>query len=249
MGKLLNKFSKFCQWFLLTSSIKTSLKLLGKSNGQEINFQFHGNDLFLRKNEADLAVFESVFQHKHHRSVVKLFNDYYVIVDLGSNIGLTLIDYAEEYKNAKIYGVELDFDNYEIAKKNINSFRNIFLINAGIWNEDGWVHYEGKDPQSFAISDSAIGTKVPSITMTSLIKKFGLKKIDYLKMDIEGAEYQIFKKDIDWLYLVECLNIEIHDTIEIKKEDGISIISEILKGKGFNVFTNSNHWSSISAYK
>ena len=90
------------------------------------------------------------------------------------------------------------------------------LVEAALHDRDGVVNLSGDGwAYNYKVEDGG-GRAVPAITPAGLIARFGLERIDLMKMDIEGAEDGLFRGDIAWLNKVEVLLIEIH-TEEGKK--------------------------------
>lgn len=110
--------------------------------------------------------------------------------------------------------------NYNVSKNNINSS----CLNAGIWSKSGKLNlvkdFRDKNDRSIRVEDSETGT-IRAISMMDLIKKYHVKNIDILKIDIEGAEKEIFdkeKSDLSFLNITKCLAIEIHDEFDCRKD-------------------------------
>ena len=198
-----------------------------------------------RNNNNDFHVIYATFFQLYHLPAKKLKRDA-VILDLGSNIGLTMRHLKYLYPKSKIIGVELDRDNYLMAKKNLSGIKDCYLINAAIWYKDGFVNYEGSDSQSFHCvvnNDVAVQKKVKAYSLPALFGEYNLSKIDFVKMDIEGAESIIFKEDCSWLNCVQSLNLEVHNG------EPLSRYVSILEKYGFKCELSKKHWSAILAYK
>jgi FkbM family methyltransferase len=118
-----------------------------------------------------------------------------VVFDAGSSIGIfgySILDKSP----SKIYCVEPSFEEIEISKTNIPKEIGVFL-NYGISNVDGEV--ELKDVYENGVHKSDNKTfKV--LKFSSIIKELNIDKIDFLKTDCEGGEYDIFNiKNLIWL--------------------------------------------------
>src|SRR6266540_3975728 len=103
----------------------------GKINGNEVfslNIKTAGKyPVFLRNNIADAGGACSAFFMHYHLPPKKL-RPGAVIADLGSNIGLTMRNLKYLYPDSRIIGVEMDHENYLLAKKNLNGLDNCVLI-------------------------------------------------------------------------------------------------------------------------
>lgn len=88
-----------------------------------------------------------------------------------------------------------------------------------------------------------------SISMSSLLDYFSLKIVDYLKMDIEGAEYEVLQagSNLNWLSKIRLLNLEYHRTDGRVADDDFFILKKTLEKEGFEVYKSSTHWSAIIA--
>ncbi|MBS1731259.1 MAG: FkbM family methyltransferase [Bacteroidetes bacterium] len=200
--------------------------------------------VFCRCNNDDHFVLHYTFFEQYHLPPVKLPKEA-VILDLGSNIGLTVRHLKFLYPDSKIIGVELDQGNYLQALKNTAHLKNCFIINGAIWYEEGIVSYSGDIPQGLHVdnNETAGNNHVKAFTIQRLILEHHISTIHFMKMDIEGAESKIFEADIDWLDITQSLNIEVHHHESLDK------YLTILKSKGFTCILSKKHWSSILAFK
>ncbi len=159
------------------------------------------------------------------------------VVDLGANLGEFSKRIAMKY-GCKIIAVEASPELFE----EINETPLIRKFNYAVAGSDGFVtFYESRHTSAGNIigpkSNSTGNTfEVESRKLSSLIAELGLKEIDLLKIDIEGAEIQLFDniKDYD-LMCIKQLSIEFHDSVSIPNvstEDVQRVINK-LKSSGF----------------
>lgn len=140
-----------------------------------------------------------------------------VIVDAGANIGTTSIYFAHKYPGAKIVAVEAETSNFEMLIKNVRSYPQITALKAALWNHDGEISVSEPDSASgaggkwgFVTHEGKGSDKVRAITMRTLMREMCIPVIDLAKIDIEGAEQEVFE-DPHWLAGLGCLMIELHD--------------------------------------
>lgn len=166
------------------------------------------------------------------------------IVDLGANIGTAAADYAATFPGARIVSLEMDASNAEIAIRNTSESRDrVKIVNTAIWHESQTVQYDGGNEDGFHIDNNrSSGNSVRAITMGDLIEQEQICRIDFLKIDIEGAEEQLFTLgSLAWLDHVDSISCEIHG------QHLFDPIVHALKERGFSPERDSRHWSTIIA--
>ena len=160
-------------------------------------------------------------------SDVPLDSDPVVIVDGGAYAGFTTLLFANRFPQAEIIAVEPDEENARLFRKNLDPYRNVRLVQGAIWKSRAHVEIKNPDDWSWAFSVSEVPTttkrSVAGITMADLIEKAGGRRINLLKLDIEGAEREVFSGgSLDWLELVDALVIEIHDCFVAGCSDAVN---------------------------
>lgn len=137
------------------------------------------------------------------------------ILDLGANIGLTVAHLACAFPAARVIGVELDPANVALARRNVAAWSDRCEIReAAVWVEDGELEYHGwsANTSSFRVSDDADSTAdvrfASAVTLSSLVAESG--RVDYVKMDIEGAEARVLTERTAWAASVGAIKVETH---------------------------------------
>lgn len=139
-----------------------------------------------------------------------------VIVDGGANIGMASLYFTHTYPSAKIIAVEPEASNFDLLVRNVRPYPAIIPVRAALWNRDGEISVGEPDPVTgcsgkwACITHEGPGSRVRAITMHTLMQEMGLPAIDVAKIDIEGAEREVFE-DTRWLDGLRCLMIELHD--------------------------------------
>lgn len=149
--------------------------------------------------------------------------DNHVLIDLGGNMGTLAIYLALKYPNLKIYSYEADPENFAIYQENIKlnnlqDHQNLKAFNLAV-TKDGKDVYINKAYQSGAnkISSTKANTShiVKSITLDDIIQTHNIKAINYLKVDIEGSEFDvIYASNLFKTIPITYYGGEVHGTIE-----------------------------------
>jgi len=199
------------------------------------HFNTEINRSYTLRNEHDRITATDVFVHKYHVPPEQIQPK--TILDLGCNIGLTVLHYEELYPTSSIIGVELDSQNVELALKNTNST----IIHAAIAAQPGTKSYKSTEPPyAYKLSEDG-DTKVRAMTLQELIStRFGY--VDFVKMDIEGTEFDIITPTADLCDIGSML-------IEVHTQSRMDEIMEILRGHKFRVSKHPTHWSSVWAIR
>ncbi|HZP59605.1 MAG TPA: FkbM family methyltransferase [Opitutaceae bacterium] len=172
---------------------------------------------WIRSGTSDVETFEEVFLTRQYALPFPDFEPAQIL-DLGANIGLASLFFATQWPEARILAVEPAGSNIGLLDKNIQEWPSITRLQAAVWAQPARVHIANPhdEPNTYRMTADAgesLGEEVPAYTVEQLIDRQGGKRIDLLKMDIEGTEAEIFRHGADWISRVSVLVIELHDRI------------------------------------
>ena len=138
--------------------------------------------------------YHEVFVMKDYETEKCFVREGDIVVDAGANLGM-FTAYAAIKGASKIYSFEPDAKNFECLKQNVPDWVNIFPV--GIMPKDEeYPFFVDMNPGGHSFLDYG-ETKTGEVRMVqclsipTVFEKVGLEKIDFLKMDIEGAEIEI----------------------------------------------------------
>lgn len=121
------------------------------------------------------------------------------ILDLGANVGMSMMYFATKFPDAAIVSVEPDPSTYEVLKKNAVQFPQVTVYNAAVAREEGeltFYRHKNRHVSSsfFRRSDEDEEIIVKTRAFKDLIKD----GVDVLKIDVEGEEFRILRDFDDW---------------------------------------------------
>lgn len=186
--------------------------LAGNKRTIECRFPGIRSTIVLRPGHFDLKVLRAVLLEEEYR--VELTEAPAVIVDAGAHIGLSAVYFANRYPEARIFSLEPNPENFAVLKANVAAYDSVHPINAALWHSRENLHWVDPDADDWAYrvtqSEDSPDT-IPAIDLDSLRSEHGIDRIDLLKVDIEGAEAEVFSHNTGWIDAVRVIAIELHD--------------------------------------
>ncbi|RSK40831.1 FkbM family methyltransferase [Hymenobacter perfusus] len=224
-------FDEYCDFLYFNTETGFALQnatLFGKSIKRNNAFWFVQN-------------VEEVFIQEVYRFQPKTSTPY--ILDCGSNIGLSLIYFKRQFPQARVVGFEPDPIIHETCRYNLKAFGydDVEVLNAAVWKQAGSIHFLPDNCLGGKIVEGELPAGVDAAQVTSLkavrLKSYLTEKIDFMKIDIEGAEMDVLRDCQDELHWVENLFIEYHSAGNKPQE--LPELLSMLSAAGFRYYINS----------
>lgn len=153
-----------------------------------------------------------------------------LIIDAGGCIGMSVLYFKKIYPDCTIRVFEPDPIIFSVLEKNIknNGFENVLLVNAGLGKTEETINFysDGSDGGSMYKTGEVNETKVKVVRLSQYLNE----KIDFLKMNIEGMEGDVFEEIEDKLINVREIIFEYHAFDELPQN----------LGKILNIFDRQN---------
>jgi FkbM family methyltransferase len=168
------------------------------------------------------------------------------IIDCGSNIGMSVLYFKLIYPQANIVAFEPDPQAFACLEENVraNQFADVRLMQNAVTCDDGPLtfYYDQDNPGSPHMS--TLAERMPKAQRTVMgvrLSSFIDREVDFLKMDIEGAETKVLQEvaAAGKLRLVREMVIEYHHHIA-KQTDDFSQLLVILEQQGFGYQLSAN---------
>lgn len=152
-----------------------------------------------------------------------------VVVDIGANIGLSILYFKSIYPEAEIVAYEADPEIFSYLQDNVqrNQAAGVTLCNKAVWTHDGTVSFAADGADGGAINEA--GNCIPCEDVRNILTRYS--RIDFLKMDIEGAENTVYERMDGHLSAVRNCFIEYHSAVD--KTQKLGAILEMLTANGF----------------
>lgn len=167
--------------------------------------------LTLRAGTSDVDAFEQVFVQGEYD--VPLAAPPRTIIDAGANVGAAAVYFAHRYPEARIAAVEPDPENFALLRRNVAPYPGVRPLQAGLWSHRTTLAIlnPADRPWDRRVGEAAGG--IPALTVEDVMEALGDRPLDLLKMDIEGAEVEVFRTSAAWIGRVGTIIVETHDAL------------------------------------
>jgi FkbM family methyltransferase len=170
-----------------------------------------GDHVWLRPGTSDLAVYDEVFRHKEYELPVPTA-DY--IINAGAHVGCASVWLSARYPDARILAIEPDPENFRLLQRQARTRPNITPIQAGLWSHSTKLAIANPTANTWSFQVTAASAEpgtLAAVTIGQLLGAYGFPRVDILKIDVEGAELEVFQTAHEWIDRVGTIVIELHD--------------------------------------
>lgn len=173
------------------------------------------------------------------------YNDFYNasvsprILDCGSNIGVSVLRYKYLYPNSRVTAFEPDPELCATLRRNVvtNELDNVEVVEAAVWTTETTLGFlakhHGSTQAGHLMQQEGMSTPGVFAVKTIWLGNYLDEHVDFLKLDIEGAEIPVLQSCITLLHNVEQLMVEVHYDVD-EPQMMVDILS-LLKEAGFKV--------------
>ena len=218
---------------------------VGITRGELCTIRLRGGTFFLlRAGTNDKVLFGQVWLARVYEPKGFEIKDSDTVIDIGAHIGFFTVRAARKANRGRVYSFEPAPQNFEMLQKNVshNGLKNVTLINGAMSDrkeEKEFILYpESTGAHSFLYgpTDQKNIIRVRTESLDGFFKTHALRSVDFLKMDCEGAEYEIlFNTTSKILQNVKKIAMEYHNRDD---EHNVGALKRFLERQGFSVTVN-----------
>jgi FkbM family methyltransferase len=162
----------------------------------------------LRSHTTDITVYDEIVRGRQYDDALNEAGEIRSIVDLGANIGLAARRFLSRHPSATIIAVEPDPANVELLRQNLAGF-DATIVDACVGGHERTVSLVGDRADGLRMVDDPDGGQAV-VTMPRILDLLASDRVDLLKVDVEGAEQEIFATCEAWIPRVRYLIVECH---------------------------------------
>ena len=224
---------------------------MAMSNYSSTSFQFGAQtrQLHFRQQSSDEAVIQQVLVGQQYdlrrlRLAPDLFNFVQrqqsagrspLVIDAGANIGAATLYFMLKMPDALVLAGEPDRENFRLLSKNVTGL-NVKPLHAAVASSNG--RAEVFDPgeghwgyRTRLLADGEGGPEAVSrVTINDLYRSHSAQFFPFIvKVDIEGAEGELFSANTEWVARTPLLIVELHDWLLLKRGTSRSFLQCVSK--------------------
>lgn len=197
-----------------------------------------GTKFLARNNTDDKYIITSIFSREEFNPKGFKIGKDDLVFDIGGHIGIFSIN-ASHFTENKIYTFEPNLQNFAMLVINlkINDVKNIKPFMMAITNKTGYtrLYLSNKSAchSTYKHFKNSLSEKVSCISLSDFINIFRIKKIDFLKINCEGAEFDIlFNLPKNIYRKIKKMVVQCHDINKLDK------LKTFIQNNGFSVVVN-----------
>lgn len=173
------------------------------------------------------------------------------IIDCGANIGVSVLEWKSRWPMSQITCFEPDPDAFRLLSWNVekNDIPGVTCIQAAVadFHGDTVLHGEfgyGADARGNSIEpawgerEGSSTVTVPCHRLSGYLSEGG---VDFLKLDIEGAEERVLREASAHLHRVDAIYVEVHETSELVDSNSAHRVDQLLRTAGFHLETSARY--------
>lgn len=175
------------------------------------------------------------------------------VVDVGSNLGrYTMIASIRVGQTGKVVAIEPHPSNFNLLDRNVklNTLRNVIMLNNAAYSKSTILTLYLPNQEQGTIHYSVFGEKISEVknlnvlqvnadTLDNLLKSIGIECVDWIKIDVEGAEFEVLKGACNVISKSEGIAIllELHGSPDVY----IPKLNQLLQAYNFKIDFDLQH--------
>jgi FkbM family methyltransferase len=204
-----------------------------------------GTRLHTRRNRSDIHMIDEIWAFRKYDYFGYRVRPGDVVVDIGGHIGTFTLYAKAVCRASRVLVFEPFPDNFAMLTRNVeeNRLQTVTCVNEAVGGTRGRLplHVNPTESGSHSLTNEGEDGRVIEVqccTLADVFERFGLEQIDYLKMDCEGAEYDILDaSDGSLLNRVRRISMEYHE----HPSRGPGDLETLLRENGFEARRFDGH--------
>ena len=170
-----------------------------------------------------------------------------IILDCGANMGLGTLYFSRNYPDHIIYAFEPDPQIYQTLKENIDTLnlRNVVLLEKAIWDKEETLTFYGDNGMGSRANTGYLDQTLPTNVESVRLYNYLTSEVDFLKLDIEGAENTVLRDCKERLQNLGSFFFEYHN--DVSQAQMLDELLAMVKDAGFHYYIKES-WTRTSPF-
>lgn len=184
----------------------------------------------------DFGFIGEIFERRSYTAIPEMeIGESDTVVDAGANVGAFTLFAAVHASRGRVIALEPNHALVRDLARNVklNSLANVEVAHAALGATDGtailWHAQTGSGNDSLIRGNRETGEEVPTLSFPRLMELYRMDRVDFLKVDIEGAEWEALA-EAPWLGKVRRIAVEVHG-----EHGDTQVLQGRLRSAGFTV--------------
>jgi FkbM family methyltransferase len=223
--------------------------VVNKLKGHSVDVELERIRLSQRYKTGIANVFDKPFKFHDGESFVDTFKELFrdqiyqfepspgsrIILDCGANMGLSVLYFSQNYPDHQIIAFEPEERIFNVLKENVETFRlkSVTLYNKAVWTKAETLKFYSDGGMGGRVNEEYSNRK-PVLIDAVPLSEFITEQVDFLKLDIEGAEDEVLRHCGDQLHKVQHIFFEYHNRLQ--KEQSLHQLLDLVHRQGFKYY-------------
>jgi len=191
-----------------------------------------------------MSAFDEVFLREVYSNNIQMSSENPIIIDIGANVGYFSLFILSQHPKARVIAFEPLKANILLLEKHkaINNLDNLNICEQAVHGTEKSITINYNDSIDYSVGASILNRAkgnesitIPALSIPDIFKENNITNIDLLKIDCEGAEYNIiFNCPDECFKKIENIVIEVHDWVPEEQGTPASLIA-FLEAKNYSV--------------
>lgn len=196
-----------------------------------------------------ISAFDEVFLREVYGESINNSTPTPTVLDIGANVGYFSLLVFLRYPQAKVFAFEPLPGNYKLLEKHqqTNSLSNLVVDRRAVYGTQKSVQLNYREEVAYSVGASVVDRasadtmiEVEAASIPDIFTDYSLPDCDLLKVDCEGAEYNIlFNCPPEYYQKIKNIAIEVHEWVP-KSEGTVATLVAFLQKRGYAVTTKKN---------
>lgn len=157
-----------------------------------------------------------------------------VVMDFGSNIGMSILLFKTLWPTCKILGVEASPESFALLQQNVRNLPDVTVVNRAVSDRSGELTFYSTPGSLIGSTNPARGGDKGTVVETVPLSEFITGPVDLMKIDIEGSEIPAFAEleASGKMQLIDRMLIEYHHHVPGESQ-GLAAFIERLERNGY----------------